>query len=462
MKRHALSALALLMASGASAQTFSLDDLPTAPLTSAVYPGLFSAEDPFGLVLPAVVAGRVGPSPSLVTASGIAHVDGDLLKVDPAFPMEPVLDIRTPAGTYLDAVSQDHERFHADVSGGMNIRFSVDRATTGLPGTPLDAEYMFNQQPGDIYVSEDLFPNPGIFVGTLGGGPFAGALPTAALAPGTHFLEIDESMLNLTAGMLPGMFTPPGVPANPIGRGTHDNVDAYSVLPEKTMDIDGDRVTDIDSFMSMPPGEAFAMGFSAADILPIPKGSPAMTPPAWAPAPMMGLDFLGFQPNPELQNQKDDIDGLVVWDFGELDPAGQNRAEPGVDYALFSLSETSASIRALRATGLPVDGSTIFFTDFTGAFAIYLYGQQVGVADISVFDQEWGNIDALEICAEIVQCDPCVLADTNHDGVVTPADFTAWINAFNNNAPECDQNCDGACTPADFTAWIANYNQCTP
>jgi hypothetical protein len=49
-------------------------------------------------------------------------------------------------------------------------------------------------------------------------------------------------------------------------------------------------------------------------------------------------------------------------------------------------------------------------------------------------------------------------ADTNGDGSLTPTDFTAWINAFNNNLPECDQNNDGSCTPTDFTAWIANFN----
>jgi len=54
---------------------------------------------------------------------------------------------------------------------------------------------------------------------------------------------------------------------------------------------------------------------------------------------------------------------------------------------------------------------------------------------------------------------PCACpADVNGDGMVTPTDFTAWINAFNNNLPECDQNGDGACTPTDFTAWIANFN----
>ena len=53
---------------------------------------------------------------------------------------------------------------------------------------------------------------------------------------------------------------------------------------------------------------------------------------------------------------------------------------------------------------------------------------------------------------------PRCLADVNGDGMVTPSDFTAWINAFNNQLPECDQNDDGSCTPADFTAWIANFN----
>ncbi len=49
-------------------------------------------------------------------------------------------------------------------------------------------------------------------------------------------------------------------------------------------------------------------------------------------------------------------------------------------------------------------------------------------------------------------------ADTNGDGVLSPADFSAWIAAFNAQSAACDQNDDGLCTPADFSAWIANYN----
>ncbi|MCB9835761.1 MAG: hypothetical protein H6808_03475 [Phycisphaera sp.] len=50
------------------------------------------------------------------------------------------------------------------------------------------------------------------------------------------------------------------------------------------------------------------------------------------------------------------------------------------------------------------------------------------------------------------------IADTNGDGILSPADFSAWVAAFNAGAAACDQNGDGSCTPADFSAWVANYN----
>ena len=50
------------------------------------------------------------------------------------------------------------------------------------------------------------------------------------------------------------------------------------------------------------------------------------------------------------------------------------------------------------------------------------------------------------------------LADTNGDGVLSPADFSAWVAAFNAMSSACDQNGDGVCSPADFSAWVANYN----
>ncbi len=50
-------------------------------------------------------------------------------------------------------------------------------------------------------------------------------------------------------------------------------------------------------------------------------------------------------------------------------------------------------------------------------------------------------------------------ADQNQDGLVTPADFSAWIANYNATSLIADVNQDGFVTPADFSAWIAAFNQ---
>ncbi|MEL6499224.1 MAG: GC-type dockerin domain-anchored protein [Planctomycetota bacterium] len=57
--------------------------------------------------------------------------------------------------------------------------------------------------------------------------------------------------------------------------------------------------------------------------------------------------------------------------------------------------------------------------------------------------------------------EPCP-ADTNGDNQLTPADFNAWVIAFNTNDDACDQNSDGLCTPADFNVWVLNFNAGCP
>ncbi|MEO1585529.1 MAG: choice-of-anchor Q domain-containing protein [Planctomycetota bacterium] len=54
------------------------------------------------------------------------------------------------------------------------------------------------------------------------------------------------------------------------------------------------------------------------------------------------------------------------------------------------------------------------------------------------------------------------LADTNGDGLATPADFTRWIAEFNTGGSLADQNRDGEVTAADFTSWVLNYNRGCP
>ncbi|MEO1583558.1 MAG: hypothetical protein AAFR96_03170, partial [Planctomycetota bacterium] len=55
------------------------------------------------------------------------------------------------------------------------------------------------------------------------------------------------------------------------------------------------------------------------------------------------------------------------------------------------------------------------------------------------------SLDRVSVDTRSTEADGCE-ADANGDGLVTPADFTAWVLAFNTRAPACDQNGDGLCT----------------
>ena len=88
--------------------------------------------------------------------------------------------------------------------------------------------------------------------------------------------------------------------------------------------------------------------------------------------------------------------------------------------------------------GIAIDGDTAF----------------IGNSAIAELPNPGGAI----LVYDLSQLGATCIADTNGDGVLSPADFSAWVAAFNAMAPECDQNGDGACSPADFSAWVANFN----
>lgn len=77
-----------------------------------------------------------------------------------------------------------------------------------------------------------------------------------------------------------------------------------------------------------------------------------------------------------------------------------------------------------------------------------------GVADFLIGTREVGNAYVVYGRTAWVACP----SDANGDGVLSPADFQAWLVAFAAQTPACDQNHDELCTPADFTAWIVNFN----
>ncbi|MFI4871643.1 MAG: hypothetical protein ACIARQ_07510 [Phycisphaerales bacterium JB061] len=89
-----------------------------------------------------------------------------------------------------------------------------------------------------------------------------------------------------------------------------------------------------------------------------------------------------------------------------------------------------------------------------GSYTIVVDGTYETRTNSTVSD--YGSVGTYTI--SMTETPAACLADANNDGILSPADFSAWVAAFNTMAPACDQNADDVCSPADFSAWVANYN----
>ncbi|MEX2318148.1 MAG: hypothetical protein WD669_13400 [Pirellulales bacterium] len=364
--------LALLTVRTLSAQSFSLDDNPFAPIIGP--PGIgFGAENPFGIVVPGHPPG-LAPSPTLGLIGPLG--DGAILSPSPAPGIAPPLVQHPgPDGFYVASMSSNKAGLLAPL--GLSILFSVDRQSIGLPGTAVAAEAALSQAPGDVYATTASFVDPSVFAGglvSIGFLPlpsFAGYLP-AGPPIGGNALLINQGLpvpgipgFGLFSG--PGAVLPPGVPAPPIAPGTHDNVDGFDTA---FFEVTGDIFFDANHYFSIYPAEAAVAGVSSADLFLAAAGTPGAIPVPFAPSLTLGLDTLG--PHPIVGTPfSDSVDALVMWDNG-ID----GTLEPGIDYALFSLGTGSASLGALA--GL-VNDSDVLFTDFTGLFAVYAPAGALGL-----------------------------------------------------------------------------------
>jgi len=305
-------------------------------------------------------------------------LDADVLQAGPGVP---AMHVPSPLvnGFFVNALSENSPVFDNRVS----LDFSVDRVSAGLPGTAVNAEFGFFQQPGDIYRTTLSFPSASMFVGTLPAGVgYVGPLPHVGVGGG-NTLVLDESALTLTPGIGPGGLLPAGVPAPPIFPGTHDNVDSFEW---NAFDVTGDMLNDRWMYFSMNPDQALAVGTSAADIYDVAHLGGVTPPVTFAVSGTMGLDIVAGL-------NSDDVDALVLWDQGQLGgpawngPGGQAQT----DYALFSLGPGSIS---LAQWGL--SAADVFFTDFNGSFALYASALDLGLVGIPGFDLG-DNVDALDV-----------------------------------------------------------------
>lgn len=334
-----LALVGTLPASTATAQVFSLDDNPSAPINAPFLPPFQSAEDPYGFATWAAGAGLVGPSPSL----GLGFFDADGLLFGPAldFTWAPPVD-------FVNALSSNHGNRPL---AGFAFRFSVDRGTRGVAGSAVAAQAGLNQQPADIYTTTSFFPNPNTYLGF----PFGAACPTvlpSAGVGGGNVLFINQD----APGFVP--LVPATVVAPAITPGSHDNVDAYEDWNVPFSAVGGPI------YFSYPIAQRTAWGGvgDPAGIYRTGLGGPGFNPPFWASPGMIGL-----------MPVKDDIDALLVFDISLA-----NRAQGGVDYALFSLAPGSASLAAFAGCPGVSDGA-VFFTDFRGGFAVFAFPGDLGL-----------------------------------------------------------------------------------
>lgn len=168
----------------------------------------------------------------------------------------------------------------------------------------------------------------------------------------------------------------------------------------------------------------------------------------------------------ELSTQSSLIIDLGQFDVGESAPAGAfsvwNIApalfSANLDIDSVSITGNAAAFTTDLAPAAGIAPGTS--ADFTVSFDTQNVGTYEALATIEVSDENLPGAAGptlLTVTFRGKVVGACV-ADVNGDGTLSPADFGAWISAFNAQSEACDQNGDSLCSPADFGAWITNFN----
>lgn len=432
--------------------------------------------------------GPVPPSGQITPPPGYTANDAEMLfSVDIGSDAE-MSDVLTPGNEWLDP-------------GDLYTAFGP------VPVVPFDG---VRDDEAEIGAIPPPLPEPGI------GGP-APLCSLLALTPDDRqrWLDVDASDL-LDVDLL-GVLAQPADPTNPVAR-----FDSYSIFGPQYLAVSFDDDTALDyAQCDTPPGSPspFTFGVYGGDAT---EDEVVAIELAFGPLGATVGTSIGLlserqlhgalDPSPDALTQfaeDDDADALDVdWDAGfsrqwyfsvdheatggpmglALDPGVIYQATtagpipvvtprlylgllPGVDIDAFEFVFARSPVARRDALALlfsvddddpatPADESSGL--DPRMIYISFLDGNSTPLL-VSPLEEDVDGITAWwrPIGSVVFPKPPC-LADTNHDGMLTPADFSAWIIAFNMMAPECDQNNDNLCTPADFSAWVANYNMGCP
>lgn len=160
----------------------------------------------------------------------------------------------------------------------------------------------------------------------------------------------------------------------------------------------------------------------------------------------------------------------IVIDFGQLDV---DETSPVLGYSVWNIAPSVYAANLDIDSVMVIGDAGTFATDITplsgilpgesADFQVEIDTQTIGTyeatAIITLSDEDLpGAAGPVQLTVTFKGRIGACVADTNGDGSVTPADFSAWVAAFNSGADECDQNGDGVCSPADFSAWVSNFN----
>jgi hypothetical protein len=134
-----------------------------------------------------------------------------------------------------------------------------------------------------------------------------------------------------------------------------------------------------------------------------------------------------------------------------------------------SIAVTTSGLIAGFVPAQSVDLATLVVQPFQATGTVTIENDEIVVTFLVPFvgtaDLGGGiTVDVDGLASGVARAPVPVLcpADVNRDGQVSPTDFSAWVAAFNTQAPACDQNGDNICTPTDFSAWVANFNAGCP
>jgi hypothetical protein len=185
------------------------------------------------------------------------------------------------------------------------------------------------------------------------------ASPAAAMAacapvavPPPHFLHRNQTGFNLARTAAPGVAVAAG----------QDNIDAVEL---DVLDFTGDDIHDTNVYFSLDAASP-SLAVSGADVYFSPAGG--------------GFFFVFAFPAQMGLVMADEIDSLVMWDRAAI-----GAADPGFDFALFSLAPGSATLAMIGAS--PAD---IFVTDFAGGFCLFTNSGQLGLIAAD-------NVDGLDV-----------------------------------------------------------------